>query len=148
MGRRRVGWKLRDKSVYLGFVQSNIGRMANCSCAIKGAFCALAAGFLALFQQGGSSVLRCWGYCVLLVGMAAAFSAFDSGYLQLERRYRVLYRIIDEDRTGDFPTDMLPPAPSVVDGTRRRDAYLSWSVAGFYTVAASLCAAASLLMRM
>lgn len=147
MGRRKVTpWKLRDKPTYLGFVQSNIARMANCSCAAKAAFCALAAAVLALFHQDGPDCP--WACPVVIVAIAAAFSAFDSGYLQLERRYRVLYKIIDEDRSGGYPTDMLPPPPNVVDGTRRRDAYLSWSVAGFYTVTAAICVAASLLLGM
>lgn len=145
-GRSRGGWKLRYKPVYLGFTQSNIARMANCSCAAKAAFCALAAAVLALFHQDGPDCP--WACPVVVVSIAVAFSAFDSGYLQLERRYRVLYKIIDEDRSGGYPTDMTPPPPSVIDGTRRRDAYLSWSVAGFYTVTAAICVAASLLLGM
>lgn len=144
LSKRVKAQKMRDKISYLSFAQSNIARMANCSCAVKGAFCAIAAGLLALFQQGTSTPW--WTYPVVLFAVALAFSVFDSAYLQLERRYRVLYRLIDESIDGSFPTSMVPPEPSICDGTRRRDAYLSWSVAGFYMVLCALCVVASFLI--
>lgn len=129
------GDRLRDKAAYLSFVQANIARMSNYSCAIKGLCCALSVGQLALFQQARHG---CAGFalCALaLCATAGLLSVFDSRYLQLERLNRALYKEMDASGC-DYRTDMVVPPPSAEDRTRRCDAYVSWSVLGFYSVLA------------
>ena len=134
----------RDKLTYLSFVQSNISRMSNYSCAIKGSCCALVIAQIALLQHAATSSARFIFCCLLVSATIIAFSLFDSRYLQLEKQYRVLYRIINEAKAS-FPTDLIVPKPSVDDGTRRRDAFFSWSVFGFYLSVLSVCICTLLL---
>lgn len=130
-GKRKEEQALSDKTAYLSFVQSNIARMSNYSCAIKGSCCAAVVAELALLQQAEIEVSNCPLCIVLLVSSVLAFSLFDARYLQLERQNRALYKQIDE-AGASYRTDMKVPEPCSCNGTRWRDAYLSWSVLGFY----------------
>lgn len=141
---KRKGGKC-DKATYLSFVEANIARMSNYSCAIKGSCCALSIGQLVLFQQAGLDG-ESFPFCMLaLLATVVSFSAFDCKYLQLERLNRALYRLIDEAGSG-YPTDMVLPSPCSSDCTRLRDVYISWSVLGFYLVLAAICAASAALV--
>lgn len=134
--------KAADKVTYLSFAQSNISRMASCSLAVKGSCCAVLTALVAVLQAASMRSDALPACCVLLIAVSLAFSVFDCWYLWLERRYRALYRLIDTNEDGTFPTDMLPPDAAKKDGTRRRDVYLSWSVVGFYAVLALMSVAA------
>lgn len=134
-----------DKGTYLSFVQSNIARMSNYSCAIKGSCCAFLLAQLALFQQSPLNEAS-YPLCLLLQAVCSfAFSLFDGKYLQLERQYRVLYReAVSAGR--DFSADLVLPAPRVCDETRKRDVYFSWSVLGFYFVLSCISISTSMLV--
>lgn len=134
-----------DKGVYLSFVQSNIARMSNYSCAIKGSCCAFLLAQLALFQQSSLNEAN-YPLCLLLQAVSSfAFSLFDGKYLQLERQYRVLYReVVCAGR--EFSADMVLPAPRICDETRKRDVYFSWSVLGFYLILSCISVSTSMLV--
>ena len=139
MGKKKLAKRgTQEKLTYLSFVQANIARMSNYSCAIKGSCCVVVIGQLAMFQQAKLGVDLAFPCFVVLAATIFAFSIIDSKYLQLEKRNRVLYRLIDE-ADEDFPTNMELPAPSIVDGTRCIDSFLSWSVLGFYMILAFVC---------
>ena len=134
-----------DKGTYLSFIQSNIARMSNYSCAIKGSCCAFLLAQLALFQQSSLNEAN-YPLCLLLQAASSfAFSLFDGKYLQLERQYRVLYREVV--RAGsEFSADMALPAPRICDETRKRDVYFSWSVLGFYFILSCISGLTSMLV--
>lgn len=134
-----------DKGTYLSFIQSNIARMSNYSCAIKGSCCAFLLAQLALFQQSSLNEAN-YPLCLLLQAASSfAFSLFDGKYLQLERQYRVLYReVVSTGR--EFSADMALPAPRICDETRKRDVYFSWSVLGFYFILSCISVSTSMLV--
>lgn len=134
-----------DKGTYLSFIQSNIARMSNYSCAIKGSCCAFLFAQLALFQQSSLNEAN-YPLCLLLQAASSfAFSLFDGKYLQLERQYRVLYReVVSAGR--EFSADMALPAPCICDETRKRDVYFSWSVLGFYFILSCISVSTSMLV--
>lgn len=134
-----------DKGTYLSFIQSNIARMSNYSCAIKGSCCAFLLAQLALFQQSSLNE-KSYPLCLLLQAASSfAFSLFDGKYLQLERRYRVLYRLVVSSG-NEFSADMALPAPRICDETRKRDVYFSWSVLGFYLILSCISVSTSILV--
>ncbi len=134
-----------DKGTYLSFIQSNIARMSNYSCAIKGSCCAFLLAQLALFQQSSLNE-KIYPLCLLLqTASSFAFSLFDGKYLQLERRYRVLYRQV-VGSGSEFNADMELPAPHICDETRKRDVYFSWSVLGFYLILSCISVSTSILV--
>lgn len=134
-----------DKGTCLSFIQSNIARMSNYSCAIKGSCCAFLLAQLALFQQSSLDE-RSYPLCLLLQAASSfAFSLFDGKYLQLERRYRVLYRQVVSSGS-EFNADMALPAPRICDETRKRDVYFSWSVLGFYLILSCISVSTSILV--
>lgn len=134
-----------DKGTYLSFIQSNIARMSNYSCAIKGSCCAFLLAQLALFQQSSLNE-KSYPLCLLLQAASSfAFSLFDGKYLQLERQYRVLYREV-VSAVRKFSADMALPAPRICDETRKRDVYFSWSVLGFYLILSCISVSTSMLV--
>ena len=117
---------------YLGLIQQNIARMANCSIAIKGLCAAIIVGILALFPNNdGDALLRC---LVPIAAAAIGFSIFDGHYLLLERKYRNLYTRNASCPEDTFDRSMNPDAGPDAEDVKRLNVFFSWSVLGFYFV--------------
>ncbi|EEP44047.1 hypothetical protein COLINT_03297 [Collinsella intestinalis DSM 13280] len=121
-----------DLRFYLGMIQGCIGRMASYSCAFKGGCGAFLLALLALLQQAELTVAEVHFSFLAILLSALLFAMIDAYYLSLERRYRVRYAEVVDNKRAIELFDMAPPAASHVERSRVVDALFSCSVGGFY----------------
>ncbi len=87
-----------SRIIYLQMIQNIITRMSECSFKIKGWGIGV---MLAIFSfAGGQGDKRCILFTIIPL---LVLWCLDAYYLQLERKYRMLYnKLIDKDETKDF----------------------------------------------
>lgn len=88
---------MEEKIRFLEMIQNIITRMAGNCFALKGWAVTLAAGIFALSEKDSNFCFYLIAYVPIIL-----FWFLDSYYLQLERKYRVLYDIITETKTQDI----------------------------------------------
>ena len=111
------------KARHLEMIQQVINRMANNCLNIKGWLIAIiTAGFIFISKEYSR-----YGILVSLV-LIIGFSFFDAKYLQYERKYRELYKIICESEKTDFSMNINREDINSIDKCKYKKCYLSISI--------------------
>ena len=118
---------METKLKILEFVQSVILRMSNNSFLLKGWTVTLIVGMFAL-----ASIDTDKHYFVIAYIPTIVFWFLDSYYLQLERKFRVLYNKKSEQSQSELSFDIVLPASSRNDKTCFWQSLFSPSEIGFY----------------
>lgn len=127
------------KMKYLEMVQGIINRMANNSFALKGWCVTIIAGIFSLNYDKISSAIYILIYYTIII-----FWILDSYYLQLERRYRILYNNRLKEDNENFSMQM--PLPNIEDKTTFQQALFSVTEIGFYIMLAVIISIVFLVM--
>lgn len=131
-----------DKIRLLEMLQGIIKRMASNSFLLKGWAVTLTAGIFALSAKDANTVFFLIAYIPIIL-----FWFLDSYYLQLERKYRVLYRqVIEADYEPDFNLNL--PNNKKSDKTSYLQCLLSLTEFGFYFSTAISVALVTVLSSM
>jgi hypothetical protein len=112
-----------DRRKHLEFVQAVITRLAQSSAAAKGWSLTVAAAAF-----GFSAVQSEWYLGLLGLVALIAFGRLDVHYLHQERLYRDLFDAVRHDQVEPYSMDNRP----FDTAGKKREAYESWSVRGFY----------------
>ncbi|MDR1539475.1 MAG: hypothetical protein LBU32_16040 [Clostridiales bacterium] len=115
------------KVKHLEMIQGIITRMGQNSFALKGWSVALISALFALATVDANKALFLLAFLPMVV-----FWFLDSYYLQIERRYRVLYCKVANDNEADECYSLRVPVPDRGDGTLFFQSLFSWTEAGLY----------------
>ena len=128
--------ELNNKVPYLKMIQDIISRMSSNSFMLKGWAVTLVAGVFALSAKGSDSLFFLITYVPVIL-----FWFLDSYYLQLERRYRMLYIRATGMKEEKIKFDLKAPKPNGSDKTTYIQSLTSHTELGFYLPLALLVAA-------
>lgn len=121
---------------HLELVQNAITRMGTNGANLKGYCMTLVAAIIGLAAAVSKEQIL-----IYTIPVVFGFSVLDAAYLSLERGFRAHY---DEIRVRSI--DSQPDFEVKTTAHSFWDAYISWSVAGFYLATVSVMVAISLLM--
>lgn len=116
---------MNGKIDYLRMIQDIITRMAHNSFLLKGWTITLMMGVIALAVSGSNKFIFLLAYIPIV-----AFWVLDSYYLQMERRYRVLYT--QANSKNDVSFSLKPPDVCQVDKTWFYQSFISFSTMCIY----------------
>jgi len=120
---------------HLEMIQAVVTRMANNSFMLKGWSVTLIAGIFVLASKDSNQMYLLVAYVPIIL-----FWFLDSYYLQLERKYRVLYNRIRVCEEADQTFDLSAPASSKLDKTYYTQSLFSRTEFWFYFPTALLVA--------
>jgi hypothetical protein len=125
---------------HLEMIQGVITRMAQNSFALKGWAVTLVSALFALSVMGTNQA-----YCFLAYVPISVFWFLDSYYLQMERRFRVLYDEVAACETADKLFSMKPGSAAADKKTLYVQSLLSFTEAVFYLPLVLLTSAVTLV---
>ena len=127
---------MEDKKIkFLEMIQGIINRMAGNSFLLKGWAVTLMAGIFALAAKDANFSFFLIAYVPIIL-----FWFLDSYYLQLERKYRVLYNRATEIPNEQIDFKLNPPKSDEKENTCFYQSFFSPTECGFYLPAALLVA--------
>ena len=127
---------MEDKKMkFLEITQGVINRMANNCFLLKGWTVTLMAGIFALAAKDANLSFFLIAYFPIIL-----FWFLDSYYLQLERKYRVLYNRATELPNYQIDFKLNPPKSDEIEKTCFYQCFFSVSECGFYLPSALLVA--------
>ncbi|GHT29154.1 hypothetical protein AGMMS49574_05050 [Bacteroidia bacterium] len=127
---------MEDKKIkFLEMIQGVINRMASNSFLLKGWAVTLLAGIFALAAKDSNFSFFLIAYIPIIL-----FWFLDSYYLQLERKYRVLYNRATEILPEQIDFKLNPPKSNEKEKTCFYQSFFSRTECGFYLPAALLVA--------
>lgn len=127
---------MEDKKIkFLEMIQGVINRMASNSFLLKGWAVTLLAGIFALAAKDSNFSFFLIAYVPIIL-----FWFLDSYYLQLERKYRVLYNKAIKTLPEQIDFKLNPPKSDEMEKTCFYQSFFSITECGFYLPAALLVA--------
>lgn len=120
---------------HLEMIHTVINRMANNSFMLKGWAVTLVTGVFVLSAHNANQVFVLVAYVPIVL-----FWFLDSYYLQLERKFRVLYKNIGNHEEPDYTFNIVAPQSSKSDKTKYCQSLFSLTEFGFYFPTAILVA--------
>ena len=120
---------------HLEMIQAVINRMANNSFMLKGWAVTLVAGVFALSANDANKIFFLVAYIPIVL-----FWFLDSYYLQLERKFKLLYNTIRNQEEPDFTFNITTPASCESDKTEYHQSLFSKTEFWFYFPTAILVA--------
>ena len=120
---------------HLDMIQAVITRMATNSFMLKGWAVTLIAGVFVLSSKDSNPLFFLIAYIPIVL-----FWFLDSYYLQLERKFRVLYKQIGSRDEPDLTFDIKAPSSTNIDKTMYYQSLFSITEAWFYIPTALLVA--------
>jgi hypothetical protein len=124
-----------SKIKFLEMIQGIINRMASSSFLLKGWAVTLLTGIFALAAKDSNSTFFLIAYIPIIL-----FWFLDSYYLQLERKYRVLYNKATETLSEQIDFKLIPPKSDEKKKTCFYQSFFSRTECGFYLPAILLVA--------
>ena len=121
---------------HLEMIQAVINRMANNSFMLKGWAITLVAGVFALSAKDANQIFFLVAYIPIVL-----FWFLDSYYLQLERKFKLLYNTIRNQEEPDFTFSITAPPSCESDKTEYHQSLFSSTEFWFYFPTAILVAA-------
>jgi hypothetical protein len=121
---------------HLEMIQAVISRMANNSFMLKGWAVTLVAGVFALSANDANEIFFLIAYVPVVL-----FWFLDSYYLQLERKFKVLYNKIGDCEEPDFTFSITAPQSCESEKTKYAQSLFSITEFGFYFPTAVLVSA-------
>jgi hypothetical protein len=118
---------MEEKIRHLEMIQVIITRMASNSFMLKGWAVSLVAGVFVLAEKDSNALYFLIAYLPIVL-----FWFLDSYYLQLERKFRVLFKNIGDICEPDFSFSINPPDAAQRDETRYYQCFFSLTEIGFY----------------
>ncbi|MCL2311678.1 MAG: hypothetical protein FWC41_04190 [Firmicutes bacterium] len=118
---------MEEKIRHLEMIQGVITRMATNSFMLKGWAVTLVAGIFVLAAKDATLVYFLIAFIPIIL-----FWFLDSYYLQLERKYRILYKKIGKQDEPDLTFAMQPPSSCQEDKTMYLQSFLSLTECAFY----------------
>ena len=122
-----------NKVKFLEMIQKIVDRMANNSFLLKGWAVTLMAGIFVLIEKDTNYSFFLTAYLPITL-----FWFLDSYYLQLERKYRVLYNKTTEISPDKIDFKLYPPKSNKKDKTCYCQSFFSIAECGFYLPTATL----------
>ena len=132
-----------ERIKYLEMIQEVIKRMATNSFALKGWAVTLIAGIFALSSKEANAIFFLDTYVPVIL-----FWFLDSYYLQLERKYRVLYKKVVATDCSIVDFDLTPPLGNAEDRTTFLLCLFSLTELGFYFPCALLVSVVIILANL
>lgn len=133
--RRSVGVVGDDRRRHLEFIQSTIGRMSSAAVVTKGWSLTIAIAAYGYAGTKPSPVVALLGIVAVLL-----FASVDAHYLREERKYRLLYDAVREDRVAVYEMNATKFCRSLPAAERQElrwsDVVNSWSVRDYYGLTA------------
>jgi len=126
---------MEEKMRHLDMIQAVITRMATNSFMLKGWAVTLIAGVFVLSSKDSNPLFFLIAYIPIVL-----FWFLDSYYLQLERKFRVLYKQIGSRDEPDLTFDIKAPSSTNIDKTMYYQSLFSITEAWFYIPTALLVA--------
>jgi hypothetical protein len=128
---------------HLEMIQAVITRMASNSFMLKGWAVTLIAGVFVLASRDSNPVYFLIAYIPVVL-----FWFLDSYYLQLERKFRVHYKDVSNQKEPDLSFSMKIPGSCSTDKTLYHQSFFSISEIGFYLPTAILVAGVVLISNL
>ena len=129
---------MEAKLKLLAMLQEIIKRMANNSFMLKGWSVTLVVAMMALFEKASGKVSLVYYIPIIM------FWTLDSYYLQVERKYRVLYKKMASASTEELDFSLSLPESNSLEKTAYVQSLFSKTELMFYIPLAILTAAATL----